>query len=279
LDNKEGFNSEGIYLEFEKPIPRTSDFKEIYIEKATNKYLIPWRNVIARDVSLEAFTLRNKTFKFQLISDRNNEYEIHILLPYAYIGDYITLDEASQMKQRIKQKSEEVQKSILVQQEQLNTLFPDFKIKHESIQDFLKNAADIDKKLKEHQKEIMKRITQNTAKKVTLERLKQEQIAHNIKVESLKNKVLKEKKVEQLLYAEKGALYESSQTLKKSLANPKAEMAYNDSRMKHMKKITIPRYATLLKRAPIQTEVIEASKAGFLTNNDKEFQKLNQVYP
>merc|ERR1712151_111315 len=147
LDDKEGFNSEGIYLEFEKGLPRDSEFKEIYIEKAVNKYVIPWRNIYPRAVSLTNYPLNSKTIKLQIMSDRNNEWEIQILLPYAYIGNYITLDQAGEMVQRIRQKSEQVSKDILKNQEQLNILFPQYRIKHEAIQDSMKDAAEIEKRI------------------------------------------------------------------------------------------------------------------------------------
>lgn len=275
-----GYNAEGIFLEFVKPVPRTSDFTpKVYIYKATNQYVVPWRNVVSSTVRVEIARLTNKTLKFQILGDDKTEYEMQILLPYAYVGDYVTIDQAHSMKDRIRQKSQDIYSAIQYNQEKLNGIFPEYQIRVATVQDTMKQAGELEKKIQVYQADIMKKIGENTKRKVTLEKLIQESKLHSMKVETLKSKLNEERKRHQDFLSEKANKLLSNEVLKIALNSPQKQLKKTQMEYDALKVATMPHFDNLIKKAPIQQKIIEESKNGFLTNNDKELLKIHKVYP
>jgi len=279
LDNTITENQNGLVLTFKAPFGIGSLMPSVSKQISGNKHYIPWRNVDPVFTFIDPF-LDSKYIQGKVVTDAGQSYNFRIVLPFKYIGSYITDEEGNKIRKRINEKAEQIRDIIRVNKEHIYILYPQYRIQKENVLKIMAGAAKIDAEVKSIQSKITKQMAENDAKKKSRDKLAQDAQKQNIAVQAIKEKIDKVKEEIHQGNASIKALSNSIVSLKESKKNPQAEIAKADKISKDTFQGVLKRFADLDTNAVDMRAIIVKAQKGFRLMQEKEFQAdLAKIFP
>ena len=185
-------NKQGLILNFEKPLSQNTIFPQVASNVSGNKYFIPWR-FVKGNFQYTNPMLSYKYIKGNLQNDQGISFDLKIVLPYKYIGHYISDSEGNQIRSRMNEEGRKVRTAIAVAKNNINTLYPAYNIHKENVLKIMKGVAGIDTEVARIKKNLLATIAGNTARKITRGRLARDAIRRHVvtmKIRSEMNKIV-----------------------------------------------------------------------------------------
>ena len=262
VDAKNGENREGLVLDFVNKFVPTQDFPNISRIISGKKYYIPWRN-IKSNFKFTDPTLNNKYIEGNILTDGNVSYQLKIVFPFAYFSTPVTNDNGNAIEKRINDQSVQIRNTIRISKEVINRTFPEYKNAKENIMRLNEGTASIDKQIVAINKQIKIVIKENDDRKKTFVMLSAQSDKQSISVEALKNQI--DKTNEEIIQnnANIKAMTKSIDTLNKSKADPKAQLAKATKDSDDVLKVAVTKFNELNSLAPEMVNQIKLSKQGF----------------